>query len=73
MATLADLIERARTDHDFRQRALTDLDGTLKSENYDLSEDELAAAREMHRQAQGMSDTELDEALAADVIGHAGG
>ena len=70
--TLADLIERARTDRDFRDRAKADLDGALKAEGYELSEDELQAARQMHTQAQGMSDEQLDAALSADVVGHGG-
>ena len=71
-ATLSDLIERARTDRDFRDRTVADLEGTLKAEGYELSEDELAAAREMHRQAQRMSDEELDAALTDEVVGHRG-
>ena len=68
--TLTALIDRARTDPDFRQRAMTDLDGTLTAEGYELSEDELAAARVLHGQAQGMSDDDLVSALSGDVIGH---
>lgn len=70
--TLAELIERARTDRDFRDRAKTDLDGTLAAEGLTLSDDELEAARQMQAQAQGMSDEELDELLvgSADVTGH---
>ena len=68
--TLSDLIERARTDRAFRDRAVADLEGTLAAEDYELSEDELEAAKQLHEQARGMSDEQLDAALADEVSGH---
>jgi hypothetical protein len=61
---LADLVDRAMTDADFRRRAVDDLDGTLEAEGFRLEPDELAAVREFHTQAAGKSDQELEELVA---------
>ena len=63
---LADLVNRAMTDADFRRRAADDLDGTLQDEGFTLEPDELAAVREFHTQVAGKSDQEL-EAMVADA------
>jgi hypothetical protein len=63
---LADLVDRAMTDADFRRRAADDLDGTLQAEGFRLEPDELAAVREFHAQVAGKSDEEVD-ALVADA------
>jgi hypothetical protein len=69
---IAGLVEKARTDSEFRSKAVADLDGTLAEYGFELSEEELAAARDLHAQAAGMTDAELEERLSSDVIGHAG-
>jgi hypothetical protein len=61
---LAELVDRALTDADFRRRATDDLDGTLAAEGYRLEADELAAVREFHSQAAGKSDEELEAVIA---------
>jgi hypothetical protein len=63
---LADLVDRAMTNADFRRRAAEDLEGTLQAEGFRLEPDELAAVREFHAQAAGKSDQEL-EAMVADA------
>jgi hypothetical protein len=60
---LANLVDRAMTDADFRRRAADDLDGTLEAEGFRLEPDELAAVREFHTQAAGKSDQELESAI----------
>jgi hypothetical protein len=70
---LAELVERARTDADFRTSAVTDLEGTLAANGYELSEEEMAAVRTFHAEAAKLSDQQLQEQLAGDVEGHAGG
>jgi hypothetical protein len=64
MDVLANLVDRALTDADFRRRAADDLDGTLEAEGFRLEPDELAAVREFHAQAAGKSDQELEELVA---------
>ena len=61
---LMDLVDLARTDPGFKRKACADLEGTLNEYGYDLSGDELAAVKEFHRRTQGMSDAELNQALA---------
>ena len=63
---LADLVDRAMTDADFRRRAADDLDGTLEAEGFRLEPDELSAVREFHSQVAGKSDQEV-EAMVADA------
>jgi hypothetical protein len=63
---LADLVDRAMTDADFRRRAAYDLEGTLQDEGFRLEPDELAAVREFHSQVAGKSDQEVD-AIVADA------
>jgi hypothetical protein len=61
---LMNLVNQARTDPEFRRKARADLEGTLNEYGYELTEEELAPTREFHRRTQGMSDTELNRALA---------
>lgn len=67
---LVDLVDRARTDPEFKRKARMDLDGTLSEYGYELTREELAAAKEFHRRTQGMSDAELNRALARPAHDH---
>jgi hypothetical protein len=67
---LVDLVDRARTDPEFKRKARIDLDGTLSEYGYELTREELAAAKEFHRRTQGMSDAELNRALAGPAHDH---
>jgi hypothetical protein len=67
---LVDLVDRARTDPEFKRKARMDLDGTLSEYGYELTREELAAAKEFHRRTQGMSDAELNQALAGPAHDH---
>ena len=67
---LMDLVDRARTDPAFKRKARVDLEGTLSEYGYKLSREELAAAKEFHRRTQGMSDAELNRALAGPAHDH---
>jgi hypothetical protein len=67
---LGELVERARTDKEFRANAVRDLEGTLTANGYELSEDELEAVRLFHARAVELSDEELEEELVGDVMGH---
>ena len=60
---MMDLVSRAMDDAEFRRRAQDDLDGTLSAYGYELTEDELAAAREFQSSVAGMSDEELTREL----------
>jgi hypothetical protein len=64
---LAGLVDRAMTDSDFRRRAITDLDGTLAANGYELQPDELEAVREFHGQVAGKSETEVQELLTTNA------
>jgi hypothetical protein len=57
------LTDRVMTDAGFRSRARADLDGALRAEGFDLTDEELAAVREFHRQTADLSDAELTAAL----------
>ena len=58
------LTDRLMADADFRAKARTDLDGTLQQAGFALHDDEMAAVREFHGNAAGMSDEQLTTALA---------
>jgi hypothetical protein len=60
---LMNLVDRALTDPEFRTRAQEDLEGTLRAEGFDLSEEEMAAVREFHSQFAGLSDEEVEGQL----------
>ena len=68
--TLAELVERARTDKEFRTSAVRDLEGTLAANGYSLSDDEMEAVRLFHAQAADLTDEELEQELVGDVMGH---
>ena len=61
---LMNLVNLARTDPEFKRKARGDLEGALTGYGYELTGDELAAVKEFHRRTCGMSDEELDRALA---------
>lgn len=61
------LMDRVMSDADFRRRLRSDLDGTLRIEDFQLTEDELMAVREFHRHTAGLGDAELELALADPV------
>ena len=61
---LMDLVNRVRTDPEFKRRARADLEGTLSEYGYELTGEELAAAKEFHRRTQGMSDAQFIQAVA---------
>jgi hypothetical protein len=65
---LASLVDRAMTDADFRQSAITDLDGTLAAHGYELQPDELEAVREFHGQVAGKSEAEVQQLLTATAV-----
>jgi hypothetical protein len=67
---LVDLVDRARTDPEFKRKARINLDGALSEYGYELTREELAAAKEFHRRTQGMSDAELNRALAGPAHDH---
>jgi hypothetical protein len=67
---LVDLVDRARTDPEFKRKARINLDGTLSEYGYELTREELAAAKEFHRRTQGMSDAEVNRALAGPAHRH---
>jgi hypothetical protein len=64
---LASLVDRAMTDSEFRQQAITDLDGTLAAHGYELQPDELDAVREFHGQVAGKSEAEVQDLLASNA------
>ena len=61
---LMDLVDRVRTDPEFKRRARADLEGTLSEYGYELAVEELEAAKEFHRRTRGMSDAQFIRALA---------
>jgi len=67
---LMDLVNRARTDPEFKRKARADLEGTLSEYGYELTSEELAAAKEFHQRTQGMSDAQLSQALAGPAHDH---
>ncbi len=67
---LMDLVDRVRTDPEFTRRARTDLEGTLGEYGYELTGEELAAAKEFHRRTQGMSDARFVQELAGPAHDH---
>lgn len=60
---MMELVRRATEDSEFRQQAMTDLEGTLKREGYDLAEDELDAVRELQNELSILSEEGLNERL----------
>ena len=61
---LMQLTDRVMTDADFREHARRDLDDALRAAGFELNDEELAAVREFHGQTAGLSNAELEAALA---------
>jgi hypothetical protein len=61
---MIDLIDRAMRDPEFREQARQDPDGTLRTHGFDLTADELQAVKEFQQQTAGLSDEELNDAIA---------
>ncbi len=66
---LMELVDRAMNDQEFRRKAQEDPEGTLKEYGYELTGEEMAAVKEFHSQTKGMTNEQIDRALA----GNAGG
>jgi Ribosomally synthesized peptide prototyped by Frankia Franean1_4349. len=62
---LMDLVDRALSDEEFRSRAKDDPEGTLAAYGYELTDEELGAVKEFQSQVAGLSDEELEQALAS--------
>ena len=58
------LVDRAMSDEEFRRRAHEDPEGTLRAEGFELNDDELSAVKEFQQQVAGLSDEELQRAIA---------
>jgi hypothetical protein len=70
---LMGLVNRARTDPEFRRNARHALDRLLVDVyRYDLTEEELAACREFHARTVRLTEDQLDQELA-DAAGPAEG
>ncbi len=67
---LMDLVNRVRTDPEFKRKARADLEGTLSEYGYELTSEELAAAKEFHQRTQGMSDAQFMQTLAGPAHDH---
>lgn len=63
------IIKRTTEDEEFRQRLVSDLEGTLKAEGYKLTSEEMDAAREFHGQYAGMDDKALQGELGKHTAG----
>jgi len=59
------LVDRALEDEQFRTQAQEDPEGAVAAAGFDLEEDELAAVKEYQTEIAGLSDEELQEALAS--------
>jgi len=66
---MMELVDRAMSDQRFRDRARTDLEETLSEHGYELTPEELGAVREFQLQTTGMSEEEVDRALAQNAAG----
>ena len=61
---LMELVDHAMRDADFRRQAQEDPEAALKAHGYELEPDELEAVKSFQREVHGMSDEELNQALA---------
>ncbi len=61
---LMQLVDRAMSDEDFRNRARQDPEGTLRAEGFDLDDEEMAAVKQFQAETSGLSDDELNQAIA---------
>ena len=58
------LVDRAMSDEDFRRRAQEDPEETLRAEGFELEDDEIEAVKSFQSETMGMSDEELNRAIA---------
>ena len=58
------LVDKAMSDEDFRRRAQADPEEALRAEGFELEDDELEAVRAFQSETAGMSDDELNRAIA---------
>ena len=61
---MIDLIDRAMNDPAFREQARQDPEAALQAHGFELTEDELEAVKEFQRQTSGLTDEELNQAIA---------
>jgi hypothetical protein len=66
---IQELLDRAASDSEFRKQAVQDLEGTLSANGYELTEDELNAAREFQSRVKDLTDEQLENELG-DVRPH---
>lgn len=60
---LMEIVDKARTDDQFRSKAILDPDGTLEEYGYEPGPEELEAIRAFHSEHAGKSPDELAELL----------
>ena len=58
------LVDKAMSDEDFRRRAQEDPEEALRAEGFELEDDELEAVKSFQSETAGMSEDELNRALA---------
>jgi hypothetical protein len=61
---LIQLTDKVMQDAEFRGRLRNDLEGSLAAEGFQLNDEELSAVRAFHGETAGLSDAELQTALA---------
>jgi hypothetical protein len=61
---MIDLIDRAMRDPEFREQARQDPEAALQAHGFELTDEELQAVKEFQQQTAGLSDEELNEAIA---------
>jgi hypothetical protein len=66
---MQELLDKAANDSEFRKQAVQDLEGTLSANGYELTEDELIAAREFQSRAKDLTDEQLESEIG-DVRPH---
>ncbi len=68
---LMELVDKAMNDGEFRRKAQENPEGTLSEYGYELTTEEMAAVKEFHSQTQGMTNEQIDRALAGNAGGQA--
>ena len=61
---MIELIDRAMRDATFRDEVRRDPETTLQSAGFELTDDEMNAVKEFQQQTAGLSDEELNDAIA---------
>ena len=70
---LMQLVDRAMSDAEFRERARRDPETTLRDNGFDLTDEELAAVIEFQRETDGLSDDDLQAAISGGPRRQGGG